>query len=118
MSCNNKKVIVSVIYRFPSQSDDEFDSFLFHFENTFNDINKGKPSLSAITSDFISRSSYWWSKDTGTIEGLKLFSLTSSNGLSQLINYFLIPTSNENNIIYLFITQTPKGEIKHIFCSS
>ena len=26
-------------------------------------------------------------------------------------NYFLIPTSNENDLIYLFITQTPEGEI-------
>ena len=25
-------------------------------------------------------------------------------------NYFLIPTSNKNNLIYLFITQTPEGE--------
>ena len=86
MSYNNKKVIVSVIYRSPSQSTDEFDSFLSNFENFLNDINKRKPSLSVVTGDFNSRSSSWWSKDTDTIEGLKLFSLTSSNGLSQLIN--------------------------------
>ena len=29
--------------------------------------------------------------------------------------YFLIPTSNENNLIYLFVTQTPEGEIKTQF---
>ena len=86
MSYNNKKVIVSVIYRSPSQSTDEFDSFISNFENFLNDINKRKPSLSLVTGDFNSRSSSWWSKDTDTIEGLKLFSLTSSNGLSQLIN--------------------------------
>ena len=34
------------------------------------------------------------------------------------IDYFLIPTSNENNLIYLFITQIPEWEIKHSFCSS
>ena len=33
-------------------------------------------------------------------------------------NYFLIPTPNENNLIYLFITQTPEGETKHSFCNS
>ena len=32
--------------------------------------------------------------------------------------YFLIPTSNENNVIYLLITQTSKGEIKRSFYSS
>ena len=33
-------------------------------------------------------------------------------------NYFLIPTSNKNNLIYLLITQTTKGETKHSFYSS
>ena len=27
--------------------------------------------------------------------------------------YFVIPTSNENNLIYLFITQKPEGDIKN-----
>ena len=31
------------------------------------------------------------------------------------MHYFLIPTSNENNFIYLFITQKPEGEIKTVF---
>ena len=86
MSYNNKKVIVFVIYCSPSQSTYEFDSFISNFEIFLNDINKRKPSLSAVTGDFNSRSSSWWSKDTDTIEGLRLFSLTSSNGFSQLIN--------------------------------
>ena len=30
-------------------------------------------------------------------------------------NYLLIPTSKESNLIYLFITQTPEGEIKTQF---
>ena len=96
MSYNNKKVIVSVIYRSPSQSTDEFDSFLSNFENFLNDINKRKPSLSVVTGDFNSRSSSWWSKDTNTIEELKTFSLTSSNGVTQLINK---PTHIQTNSI-------------------
>ena len=32
MSCNNKKVMASVIYRFPSQKNDEFDKFLSNFQ--------------------------------------------------------------------------------------
>ena len=51
MSYNNKKVIVSFIYRSPST--DEFDSFLSNFENFLNGINKRKPSLSVVTGDFI-----------------------------------------------------------------
>ena len=106
MSYNNKKVIVSVIYRSPSQNTDEFDSFLSNFENFLNDINKRKPSLSVVTGDFNSRSSSWWSKDANAIEGLKLFSLTFSNGLSQLINKPThIQTNNASCIDLIFNDQ-------------
>ena len=91
MSYNNKKVIVSVIYCSPSQGT---DSFLSNFEKFMNDINKRKPSLSVATGDFNSRSSFWWSKDT--IEGLKLFSIASFNGISQLINE---PIHIQTNVI-------------------
>ena len=86
MSYNNKKVIASVIYRSPTQSNDEFGSFLSNFEIFSNDINKRKLSLPVVTGNLNSRSCSWWSKDTDTIERWKVFSLTSSNGLSQLIN--------------------------------
>ena len=59
MSYDNKKVIVSVIYRSPSQSTNELDSFVSNFENFLNDINKRKPSLSVITVNFNSTSSSW-----------------------------------------------------------
>ena len=54
---NNKKVIVSVIYRSPSQSDSEFDLFLLNFEKLLSDINERKPFLFVITRDFNARSS-------------------------------------------------------------
>ena len=86
MTYNNKKVIVSVIYRSPSQNNSEFDLFLSNFEKPLSDINERKPFLSVITGDFNARSSSWWSEDIDTTEGSKLFSLTSSDGFSQLIN--------------------------------
>ena len=86
MTCNNKKVIVSVIYHSPSQNNCEFDSFLRSVERLLSDIKKSKPFLSVITGDFNARSSYRWSEDINTSEGLKLLSLTSANEVSQLIN--------------------------------
>ena len=83
---------------------DESGSFLSNFENVLNDINKRKPSLSVVTGDFNSRSSSWWSKETDTIEGLKLFSLTSSDGLSQLINEPTHIQTNTNSCIDLIFT--------------
>ena len=80
MNYNNKKVMVSVIYRSPGQTNDEFDAFLSNLQLLLNDINYQKPSLSVVAGDFNSRCSSWWSNDINTIEGLKLFSSTSSNG--------------------------------------
>ena len=86
MDYNNKKVLISAIYRSPNQNKNEFDLFLANLEQLLGEINKHKPYLSIITGDFNARSSSWWSEDINTTEGLNLFSLTSSNGFYQLIN--------------------------------
>ena len=86
MIYNNKKVIVSVIYRSLSQNNCELDLFLTNFNHLLSEIDKGKPSLAVITGEFTARSPAWWTKDVYTTEGSKLFSLRSSNGLSQLIS--------------------------------
>ena len=39
MSNNNKKVMVSVIYRSPSQTNDEFEAYLSNFHMLLNDLN-------------------------------------------------------------------------------
>ena len=95
---NNKKMIVSVIYRSPSQNNRELDSFLLNFEQLLSDISTRKPTMPIITGNFNARSSFWWSDDINTLEGIpwylripwkvssNLYSLTSSNGFSQLIN--------------------------------
>ena len=76
---------MSVIYRSPSQNINEINLFLSNLEIFLSEINKRKPSLFVVTGDFNVRSSYWWCKDINTTEGLNLFSLTSSNGFSQLL---------------------------------
>ena len=80
MTYNNKKVIMSVTYRFPSQNNSEFDLFLSNFEKILSKISKRKPFLSVVTGDFNAISSSWWIKDINTTEGSKSFLLTSSNG--------------------------------------
>ena len=83
---NNKKVLVSVIYRSPSQRNCEFESFLTNYDYFLSETNKCKPSLAVITGGFNARSPAWWSNDIHSAEGPKLFLLTSANGFSQLIN--------------------------------
>ena len=86
MTDNNKKIFVSVIYRTPSESKFEFNSFLSSFEQLLNVISKRKPTGSIITGDFNARPSSWWPEDTDTPEGTNLYSLSSSNSFTQLIN--------------------------------
>ena len=97
-------MFVYVIYRFPSQNNNEFEVLLSNMEKLLSDINKCKPSLSVITGDFNAWSSYWWCKDINTTEGSKLFSLTSSNGFSQLINEPTHIQANSSSCIDLILT--------------
>ena len=107
MNYNNKKVIISVIYRFPSQNTHEFESFLLNFEHLLNDITQCKPSLSVITGDFNARSSSWWSNDINTREGLILYSVSSSAGFAQLMNEPTHIQSSSSSCIDLIFTDQP-----------
>ena len=100
---NNKKIIVSVIYRSPSQNNCGFNSFLSSFEHLLSEISKRKPTVSIITGDFNARSSSWWSNDTNTLEGTNLYSLTSSNNFSQLINEPTHIQRNSSSCLYVLI---------------
>ena len=59
MNNNDKKMLVPVIYRSPSQNNREFDSFLLNFEQLLSDISTRKSTASIIKSDFNARSSPW-----------------------------------------------------------
>ena len=75
-----------------------------NFENFLNGINKRKLYLSTVTGNFNLRSSSWCSRDTATIERLKLISLKSSNGLSQLINEPTHIQTNRTSFVNLIFT--------------
>ena len=104
---DNKKVILFVIYRSPSQNNCELDSFLTNFDHLLSEINKLKPSLTVITGDFNARSLAWWTRNVHTTEGSKLLSLTSSNGFSQLISKPTHIQANISSCIDLIFTDQP-----------
>ena len=78
----NKKIIISSLYRSPSQNSEEFESFLTNFEHLLSDINARKPSVSVILGDFNVRSTSWWSNDIDSLEG------TSFHGFIEYIEWF------------------------------
>ena len=71
-------------------------------------IKESKPFLFVIAVDFTTRLSYWWSEDINTSEGLKLLSLTSANGVSQLINEPTHLQTSNSSCIDLIFTDQPK----------
>ena len=75
LELNDEIIIISSLYCFPSQNSEEFKSFL-------SDINARKPSVSVILGNFNTRLTSWWSNDIDSLEGTKIFSLSTSNGLS------------------------------------
>ena len=83
---HNKKIIISSLYHSASQNSEEVESFLTNFEHLLCDINTRKPSVSVILGDFNFRSISWWSNDIDSLEGSKLFSLSTSNGSHQIIS--------------------------------
>ena len=118
MTDNNKKIILPVIYRSPSQNNPEFDSFLSNLEQLLRDISKCKPIVSVITGDFNARSLSRWSEDINTSEGTKLYLLTSSNGFSQLMNEPTHIQTNSSSCIDLIFTDQQNLSVNSGFHAS
>ena len=111
-------MIVSGIYRSLSQNNCEFESLLLNFEQLLSDIFTHKPTVSIITGDFNARSSSWCSNDINTLESTKLYSVTSSNGFSQLINELRHVQTGSFSCIDVIFTDQPKLSVNSGFHAS
>ena len=103
----NKKTIISSLYRCPSQNSKEFESFLTNFEHLLSDINARKPSVSVTLGDFNARSTSRWSSDIDSLEGSKLFSLSTLNGFHSSISEPTHVQRNSSSCIDLIFTDQP-----------
>ena len=79
---NTKLVNVSVIYRSPSKSSQEFSQFEMLFSQLLNDIISKKPFFSIILGDFNARSKFWWNLDKQSKECDSTFLISSASGRS------------------------------------
>ena len=87
LSVHGKQCNITLIYhRSPSQSSEEFDTFLSNFELLLDYIANRSPFVSIIIGEFNARSNNWCSSDKTTYEGKKLESLTSQCGFKQVIS--------------------------------
>ena len=79
-SIYGKQCNITLIYRSPSQSSEDFDKFLSNFEFLLDYIANRNRLVSLIIGDCNARSNNWCSSDKTAYEGKKLESLTSQCG--------------------------------------
>ena len=80
ISINNKKGYVLSLYRSPSQTPSEFDSFINNLEKLIIDIYSRKADFAVMIGDFNAKSCNWSINDTTNPEGAQLDSMTSLHG--------------------------------------
>ena len=107
LSFGSHGVCLVSIYRTPSQSSNEYNTFLLNFEQPLTYLNSIKPHVLLVTGDFNVRSSNWWSDDIDRVEGTRLESKISCYGLPQIINEptHILPSSS--SCIDLIFTNQP-----------
>ena len=74
------------MYRSPSQSSIEFESFLSGFEDMLSSVLFSKLQFTVIYGNFNARSSSCWSNDVTNPNGILIDSLTTTHGFKQLIS--------------------------------
>ena len=86
VTISNKKCYIITLYRFPSQTSDEFDSFISNLEKLLINRTSFDPHFVTLLGDFNAKSKSWSVNDTTTEEGIILVNLTFLYGMKQLIS--------------------------------
>ena len=60
---SKKKYFFVVLYRSPSQNQNEFDNFTMNFELLLSKLHAENPFCVIVTGDFNCRSTQWWEND-------------------------------------------------------
>ena len=108
ISYNNQKCFIISLYRSPSQSANEFQVFLKELENIIESIcSPGNSDLVIINGDSNAKLSIWKPDNPDTVEGIKINSMTSSYGLTQIIPVATHILPNSSSCIDLLFTNQP-----------
>ena len=92
------------LYRSPSQTQDEFETFLKNFESTLDKIHENNPFMTVVLGDFNAKSNNWCKADVTSLEGSKIDTITSGYGLNQLIQEPTHILSSSTSYIDLIFT--------------
>ena len=107
LKIGNKKCFITVLYRSPSQSLEEFERFKNGWVNTILNVNNCNPFVTIFLGDFNAKTTLWWSGDVINSEGLDINELSSYYNLHQLINTPTHILPNSESCIDIFFTSQP-----------
>ena len=97
----------NVLYRSPSQSQDDFETFLKNFERNLDRILANNPFLTVVFGDFNIKSNLWCKSDKTSYESSKIEGITSQFGQQQLINEPTHHTRNWSSCMHLMLASQP-----------
>ena len=103
LSMNNEKCFFTCLYRSPSQSHEELDTFCSNLDLLLSNINNNYPNCSILIGDFNAKSSKWCSSDKDNKAGCELDNITTSAGYSQMIDkptHFINESSSCIDLIF------------------
>ena len=106
VTISNRKVYVITLYRSPSQTSDEFQSFISNLEKLLININSFDPHFVILLGDFNAKSKSWSNNDTTAEEDTILENLTSLFELNQLISHPTYTLQHFSSCIdHIFVNQ-------------
>ena len=94
------------LYRFPSQSKDDFETFLENLELNFDRMVRN-PFMMVVLGDFNAKYKFWNTNDSTSFEGSKIDFLTSSFSFHQIINKPTHILNDSSSCIDLIFTTQP-----------
>ena len=95
------------MYRSPSQSTSEFESFLSGLEDLLSNALWSKSQFNVVLGDFNAKSPAWWSEDINTLNGTQIDSLPTTHVFKQIISDPTHILPNSSYCIDLIFTDQP-----------
>ena len=102
LQTGNKICNFVALFRSPTQSQDNFETFADSFEMTLELLAQKNPFLLTAVGDFNAISSNWYNKYKLSFEGNTIKNITSQLGLNQIINepMHILPNSSSLDLIF------------------
>jgi endonuclease/exonuclease/phosphatase (EEP) superfamily protein YafD len=107
INVNHKSILVGSFYRSPSQMPALRNQFMSSLNDMLDNALSAKPDSIIFGGDFNSRSKYWWVDDINTVEGSKLYDVTTAHAFGELIHEPTRITPVSKSCLDLLFTNTP-----------